>query len=78
MLCKFQKVIRKGYYKNEVAGCMLIDTPDDIDEECMRTTNKFTEAATQTDHMPAVSKIDVGTQIDEDFSISDVVTQTGT
>ena len=65
---KFQKVVRKGCYKKEVAGCMLIDTPDDVDEECVSTTNKFTEAATQTDHMPAVSKVDVGTQTDEDLS----------
>ena len=78
MPCKFRKVVQKRYYKKEVAGCMPIDTPDDVDEECVSTTNKFMEAATQTDHMPAVSKVDVGTQTDEDFSISDVVTQTGT
>ena len=67
---KFQKVVWKGYYK-EVAGCMPIDTPD-VDEECVSTTKKFTEAvlkqttcqvvvSTQTDEGVLVSKSDVMT-----------------
>ena len=58
---KFRKVVCKGYYKKQVVERV---PTGDSDEEYVGNDSKFTEAATQTDHMPLVLKIDASTQTD--------------
>lgn len=60
---KFRKVVQKGYYKKEVVE--RIPTGDS-DDEHVSNASRFTETATQTDHIQLeVQKIDASIQTDD-------------